>query len=125
MNKNCREDVLSGKTVKLHTGCGGIYVVINSSHNTPLEVLISMGKAGGCAASQLEAIGRLISIALQAGVLIVDIVDQLRNIRCPSPCFNNGNKILSCADAVAKALQRFDIVPENQFQSSSEDPESK
>ncbi|HAH22089.1 MAG TPA: hypothetical protein DCL49_14470 [Candidatus Omnitrophica bacterium] len=123
MDTKSREDILSGKTVRLYTGCGSIYVVVNFSNGIPQEVLISMGKAGGCAASQLETIGRLISLVLQVGVSIVDIADQLRNIRCPEPCFINGGKVFSCADAVAQALQKFDILPGDYFQSPKEDTE--
>lgn len=126
MDKKYREDILSGKTVKLHTGCGGIYIVVNFSNRRPYEVLISAGKAGGCAASQAETLGRLISLNLQAGVVIADIVKQLKNIRCSSPYYmKDENKIFSCADAVAKALQKFDIVPDEYFQPPKEDSESK
>src|SRR3990172_2818357 len=60
MEKMNRPDVLVGKTIRLRTSCGWIYI----THNTH-EVFINLGKAGGCAATQTEAIGRLISLALQ------------------------------------------------------------
>jgi len=65
-----------------------------------------MGKAGGCAASQLEAIGRLVSLAFRSGVEVKSIVDQLRGIRCPSPSWEKGGRIFSCSDAIARAVEQ-------------------
>lgn len=66
-----------------------------------------MGKSGGCTASQAEAVGRLISLALRSGIEPEAIVKQLKGIRCPSPLWQPGGMVLSCSDAVAKALERF------------------
>ena len=61
-----RPDVINGTTRAMHTGCGGLYVTINADENgMPFEVFNQIGKAGGCAASQSEAIGRLVSLALR------------------------------------------------------------
>ena len=67
---------------------------------------MQMGKAGGCAASQLEAIGRLVSLALRSGVDQKTIVEQLRGIRCPVPSWDKGARIFSCADAVSRVLEK-------------------
>ena len=66
-----------------------------------------MGKAGGCAASQLEAVGRLVSLALRSGIDIKSIIDQLEGIRCPSPSWEKGGRIFSCADGLAKVIERI------------------
>jgi len=58
-------------------------------------------------ASQSEAIGRLISLALRSGIESEAITRQLQGIRCPAPAWQQGNIILSCADAVGKAMQRY------------------
>jgi len=65
-----------------------------------------MGKAGGCAASQLEAIGRLVSLAFRSDIEVKSIIEQLRNIRCPSPSWEKGQRIFSCADAIARVIER-------------------
>ncbi len=101
--KRC--EVLEGTTRKMPTGCGNLYVTINENGAGPFELFAQIGKAGGCAASQAEAIGRLVSVALRAGVEPASIVKQLRGVRCPSPAWNNGSLTLSCADGISKALE--------------------
>ncbi len=103
-----RSQVTKGTTTKIATGCGNLYITINEDDNSlPFEVFMHMGKAGGCAASQLEAIGRLASLALRCGIEPKDIISQLRGIRCPSPSWEKGRgRIFSCADAIARAIER-------------------
>ncbi|MCK4994614.1 MAG: TSCPD domain-containing protein, partial [Candidatus Omnitrophica bacterium] len=102
-----RPKVVLGTTAKQNTGCGNLYVTINDDEKgRPFEVFMQMGKAGGCAMSQLEAIGRLVSLALRSSVDVKLIIEQLRGIRCPSPCWGQGGRILSCSDAVARALEQ-------------------
>jgi ribonucleoside-diphosphate reductase alpha chain len=102
-----RPEVIIGTTTKVSTGCGNLYVTINvDEEGQPFELFTQMGKAGGCAASQLEAIGRLVSLAFRAGVEVKSIMEQLRNIRCPSPSWEKGQRIFSCADAIARVVER-------------------
>ena len=102
-----RPEVIIGTTTKVSTGCGNLYVTINVDEDgMPFELFTQMGKAGGCAASQLEATGRLVSLAFRAGVEVKSIIAQLRNIRCPSPSWEKGQRIFSCADAIARVIER-------------------
>ena len=101
-----RPEVLPGTTYKLKTGCGNIYVIINDHDGRPFEVFSVMGKSGGCAASYSEAIARLISLALRSGVEPKAIIKHLRGIACHQVAWHEGEKILSCADAIAIALEK-------------------
>ncbi|MDA8175195.1 MAG: vitamin B12-dependent ribonucleotide reductase [Nitrospiraceae bacterium] len=103
-----RPDVLRGTTRKMHTGCGHVYVTINEDGDGHFfELFTSMGKAGGCASSQSEALGRLISLALRSNIEPEEIVKQLKGISCHQPQWGAGGRILSCSDALAKSLEMY------------------
>lgn len=102
-----RPKITAGRTIETRTGCGALYVTINEDEYGIAEVFVQLGKSGGCAASQTEAIGRLLSIALRSWVNPEALIRQLKGIRCPSIGFDEGEIITSCADGVAKVLEKY------------------
>ncbi len=107
MVKRNRPRMLPGRTFQMTTGCGPMYVTINEDDNRhPFELFNMVGKAGGCAASQCEAIGRLVSLAWRSGMKPEPIVKELIGISCHKPAGFGENRVTSCADAIARALRQ-------------------
>jgi len=102
-----RPEVTVGRTHKIRSGCGNLYVTVNSDETGVCEVFVQVGKSGGCIASQSEAVGRLISLALRSGIKLESIADHLAGIRCPSPNFYQGQTVLSCPDGIAHVLEKY------------------
>ena len=102
-----RPEITHGITQRLETGCGHMYVTINTDDLGACEVFVQMGKVGGCASAQLEAIARLSSLALRSNIRLEAIIRQLKGIRCQSPMWHKGQMITSCGDAVGRALENF------------------
>ena len=102
-----RPQELQGKTIEMTAGCGKLYVTINADEQGPFEVFASLGKAGGCAAAQTEATARLVSQGLRSGIDPDVIVKQLKGIRCHIPHGFGEQEMLSCADAIGKALEYY------------------
>jgi ribonucleoside-diphosphate reductase alpha chain len=104
--KRDRPRSLTGKTFQMTTGCGPLYVTINTdADGRPFELFNTIGKAGGCAASQCEAIGRLVSLAWRMGMPAEPVVKQLIGISCHKPFGFGANRVTSCADAIAQAVR--------------------
>ena len=101
-----RPQSIHGVTERVRTGHGNMYVTINfDENNRPFEVFGNLGKAGGCDSAQLEAISRLVSLALRSGIEPSAVLEQLRGITC-CPAWDDGTLVRSGPDAVALALER-------------------
>ncbi len=105
--KKKRPKTLIGRSIQMETGCGPLYVTINEDETGLFELFNNIGKAGGCAGAQSEAIGRLVSLAWRSGVSADSIIKQLIGISCHRPKGIGSNKISSCADAIAKAIRLY------------------
>ena len=105
MTRKARPKTLSGFTYRIKTGCGTLYTTVNEDDGKVVEVFARMGKAGGCASSQIETMGRLISLGVRAGAPVSDIILQLQGISCHSPITVDDETTSSCADAMGKILR--------------------
>ncbi|MDA1189014.1 MAG: vitamin B12-dependent ribonucleotide reductase [Chloroflexi bacterium] len=101
-----RPATVTGITDRIRTGHGNMYVTVNfdeSGH--PFELFTALGKAGGCDSAQLEAVSRLVSLALRSGIDPDQVVEQLRGITC-DPVWEGGTLVRSTPDAVSIVLAR-------------------
>ena len=104
-------DNVIGLKKKLSGGCGSLHLQVYFDVETGkmTEVFINKGGGGGCN-SNLNALSRMISLALRGGIDIHDIADQLDStINCPSFASARAKGIQlskgsSCANSVGKAL---------------------
>lgn len=109
-----RPSDVPGSTIRLKTGCGNLYAIVGYDPETNYhEVIVRLGKSGGCAAALTEALGRIVSLAHNYGAPLDRIINQLQGISCPSPYLPL--HVLSCPDALAKILKEsnaFSTVPD-------------
>jgi len=109
-----------GVTSEFSVACGTLYVTLNFDNNgNPIETFLTTGKGGVCRAN-VEAMSRTVSLALRSGIAKEEIVKQLKGIRCPY-CLSKNKKYLSCADALAKFIERC----KSPFVGKIEEEESK
>jgi ribonucleoside-diphosphate reductase alpha chain len=106
--KRSRPELLRGTTRRLETPLGTLYVTVTEDdRGQPFEVFMSLGKAGGALMADVEAIGRLISLALRSGVPIKEIHRQLRMISSDRVVGLGPHKVLSVPDAIGIAIERW------------------
>jgi ribonucleoside-diphosphate reductase alpha chain len=104
--KRSRPDKLRGTTIRKETPLGTMFVSINEDdRGQPFEVFVTLGKAGGAAMADAEAMGRLISLALRSGIPLPSIHRQLRGISSDRAVGLGPNKVLSVPDAIGIALE--------------------
>src|SRR6059036_1455723 len=106
--KRSRPDLLKGSTRRIESPLGTMYVTITEDdRGQPFEVFMSLGKAGGALMADVEAIGRLISLALRSGVPLLEIYRQLRGISSDRAVGLGPNKVMSVPDAIGIAIEKW------------------
>jgi ribonucleoside-diphosphate reductase alpha chain len=106
--KRSRPDRLRGTTIRKETPLGTMFVHINEDDKgQPFEVFINLGKGGGAAMADAEAMGRLISLALRSGIPLREVHKQLRGISSDRAVGLGPNKVLSVPDAIGIALEEW------------------
>jgi len=105
--KRSRPELLRGTTRRVDTPLGTLYVTLTEDEKgQPFEVFMSLGKAGGALMADVEAMGRLISLALRSGIPLKEVHRQLRGISSDRTIGLGPNKVLSVPDAVGIAIER-------------------
>ena len=103
-----RPDLLRGTTRRIDSTLGTMYVTLTEDDKgQPFEIFVSLGKAGAPIMAAVEAIARLISLALRAGVPIRDIHRQLRGISSDRQVGLGQNVVKSVPDAIGIAIERW------------------
>jgi ribonucleoside-diphosphate reductase alpha chain len=106
--KRARPDRLRGTTIRKETPLGTMFVnITEDDKGQPFEVFITLGKAGGSAMADAEAMGRLISLALRSGIPLMEVHRQLRGISSDRAVGLGPNKVLSVPDAIGIALEEW------------------
>src|SRR5712691_7267726 len=100
-----RPKVMAGRTLKLRLPQGSLYVTANSEGEAMEEVFVNIGQLGGDEKADAEAMGRLISLYLQHGGDIQNVIRTLKGIRGKYVSWDDGIQLLSIPDATAKALE--------------------
>ena len=94
-----------------HTHLGKTYINVvwddEGPDAAPIAVFGNMAGANQCFRSEVEAIGRLASIAMRYGAPMSAVAHQLKNITC-TPIWDRGEQIKSVADAFASVLYEAD-----------------
>ena len=106
--KRARPNTLRGMTTRIETPLGTMFVnITEDDKGQPFEVFINLGKAGGAAMADVEAIGRLISLSLRSGIPIREVHRQLRGIASDRAIGLGPNKVMSVPDAIGIALENW------------------
>lgn len=110
-----RPKTLNGLTTRYRTGCGWVYVTVNSLDGKIVEVFARTGKSGGCGGAFLESLGRTLSVALRSGADPEEIAKQYDDVKCYGQGWDEGEQV-NCVTAIAKAI-RF-ALDENRMDSN-------
>ncbi|MDT8284213.1 MAG: LAGLIDADG family homing endonuclease, partial [Thermovirgaceae bacterium] len=118
-----RPFILGGKTAKIPTSYGNLYLTVNEVNGRPVEVFTTMGKSGHETMAFTEAMGRLISLALRSGVKIHGIIKQMKGIGGSQPVWHDNGVIMSVPDAISYGLMSMgylDLEEKGMMESLSE-----
>ncbi len=108
-----RPMVVHGSTYKINTPVGVAFITLNTNGGNPpepLEMFITVGKAGSDVYAMAEGLGRMVSLALRFSshlpveTRVKEIINQLNGIGGARISGFGKDKIRSLPDAVAKVL---------------------
>ena len=100
-----REQELDAKVNRIRTAHGNLYVTTAFQNGKLIEIFTHLGKSGAAEHAQSEALGRVISTALQYGVPASEIANQLKGITSQVN-WDNGKLVRSVPDAIAQVIDQ-------------------
>lgn len=90
-------------TTEVKSTCGEIYITVGfNDNNSPFEIFIRFGKAGGCASAMADGFARLCSYALRSGMPISRAIKAFEGQSCQYGTENN------CLNQIAIVLKDYD-----------------
>lgn len=109
------DEGLDAKVFPVETYFGKVQVTIThikGYDDRPFDVRMQVGKGGNDKNADVEAIGRLASLALRGGLSVEAIVAQLEHIGGATSFGFGDRKVRSVADGLAKLLKRLYMAEE-------------
>jgi ribonucleoside-diphosphate reductase alpha chain len=82
-------------------------ITVDPTKDKELEVFAQLGKGGDVAASDLEAICRMISLFLRSGGSLKHVINQLKDIGSSLTIPSKDGRIMSLGDGLSKGLMRY------------------
>lgn len=110
-------DGLDARVFPVETFFGKVQVTITRIEGypeRPFDVRLQIGKGGNDKNADVEALGRIVSLSLRAGVKVSDIVGQLEHIGGATSHGFGERKVRSVADGLAKLLRRLYLQEETE-----------
>lgn len=119
--KRPRPRDIMGRTEEIVTPFGDAFITYNTEKENgssyPYESFIAIGKAGGDVTAISEGYGRLISMALKAGISPEYIVKQLEGIGGRTQSGLGSNIVMSLPDGIAKGIKKLMELDGNKVES--------
>lgn len=117
MTMQGRPAKMTGTTYQSKCACGAIYITCNDNVDGKLsEVLVRIGKAGGCASANKETVGKILSIALRSGAAPGDLITALEGVSCHLTTPHVG----SCISNIAQKMKEHEEVKKENAQTGAE-----
>ena len=109
-----RPHKLTGATYEWPTPLGKAFITVNDYGDEPIEVFVTIGKAGSDVAAMSEALGRLTTLFLKyadiasAEEKVATLVKHLKDIGGSNSVGFGENRVSSVPDAVARPQQHME-----------------
>lgn len=98
---------LRGRTFKWKTVPENTYIILSEHEGKLAECFVIVGKGGQTVHGLSEALGRVLSLAMRAGVDLDELIDQLKNIGGADPVWDKGQLLQSIPHCIALSIEQW------------------